>query len=168
MFLGHPPMGLCRSCCSTSIERPLCPTSLCWQQRESRVSDALVPPEPVVSGRRCVCSSVGDGVLPWYLMGVQGQERVASSICAGSDVSQCSLCEASSCPCGGRGLHGAEEGAMATGINGITNVGCKGERGEGWMCSQVKLLAVACTDSTGHSLGAETLMLFKAETSVYL
>lgn len=74
-------------------------------------------------------------------------------------------------PGGGRGLHRVEEGAMATGINGINSVGCK-ERGEGWMgglCSQVKLLqGVARTDSTGHSLGGETLMLFRAETSVHL
>lgn len=73
-------------------------------------------------------------------------------ISAGNDVSQGSLCEVSSCPCGGQGLHRAEEGAMATGIHGIINVGCKEERGEGWMgglCSQVKLLlGVACTDST--------------------
>lgn len=54
-------------------------------------------------------------------------------ISAGSDASQCSLCEASSCPCGGWGLYRAEEGAMATGIHGIVNVGCKEERGEGWM-----------------------------------
>lgn len=57
---------------------------------------------------------------------------------------------------------------MATGINGIINVGCEEERGEGWMgglCSQVKLLSVA---HTGHSLGGDALMLFKAETSVYL
>lgn len=105
-------------------------------------------------------------------MGVQRQKRATSFICAGNDVSQCSLCEASSCPCGGRGLYRAEEGAMATGINGILNVGCEEERGEEWMgrlYSQVKLLlGVAHSDSTGHSLGGETLMLFKAGTSVYL
>lgn len=104
-------------------------------------------------------------------MGVQGQTRAPSFICAGNDVSQCSLCEASSCPCGGRGFYRAEEGAMATGINGIISVGCEEERGEGWvggLCSQVRLLlGVAHSDSAGHSLGGETLMLFRAETSVY-
>lgn len=36
----------------------------------------------------------------------------------------------------------------------------------GGLCSQVKLLLGVA--HTGHSLGGETLMLFKAETSVYL
>lgn len=43
---------------------------------------------------------------------------------------------------------------MATGINGILNVGCEEERGEEWMgglCSQVKLLlGVAHSDSIGR------------------
>lgn len=44
--LGHPLVGLCRSCCSTTNEHPRCPTST-TEQRESRVSDNLVSPEPV-------------------------------------------------------------------------------------------------------------------------
>lgn len=167
--LGHPPMGLCRSSCSTTIKSPRYPTSMCWQQRENRVSDDLVSAEPML-----LPVSGGVFAAQWVL----GYSHGIRWVCKGRNEPPTSsvlemMCVSAACvrphpACGDRGLYRAEEGAMATRINGIISVGCKEERGEGWMgglCSQVKLLGVARTD---HSLGGETLMLFKAETSVYL